>query len=109
MRLFELNASPLAVSLVSATNQLKSDIDAGKEKPDWTLDELLKYYSDNDILVDKTDLYDAIKVFPMKKYIQNIKGDTVVFKGQGQAPTEMPKDQQQQQNTVAQMAKDAMK
>lgn len=108
MRLLELDASPLAVSLISATNQLKSDIDAGKEKPDWTLDELLNYYRDNDILVDKTDLYDAIKVFPMKKYISNIQGDTVVFKGQDNAPDQqMPDDQKQ--NVVAQMAKDAMK
>ena len=108
MRLFELNASPLAVSLMSATNQLKSDIDAGKEKPDWTLDELLQYYKDSDILVDKTDLYDAIKVFPMKKYIQNIQGDTVVFKGQDTAQDQkMPQDQAQ--NVVAQMAQDAMK
>ena len=109
MRLFELNASPLAVSLVSATNQLKSDIDAGKEKPNWTLDELLQYYRDNDILVDKTDLYDAIKVFPMKKYIENIQGDTVVFKGQNTNTQDQQMPPDQQQNVVAQMAQDAMK
>lgn len=106
MRLFELNASPLAVSLMTATNQLKSDIDAGKEKPDWTLEELLQYYQDNDVVVDKTDLYDAIKVFPMKKYIDNIKGDKVLFKGQ-QDYSDMPDDKKQ--DVVANMAKDAMK
>ena len=63
MRLFELNTSPLAVSLVSATNQLKSDIDAGKEKPDWTLDELLQYYQDSGIVLDRTDLYDACLLY----------------------------------------------
>jgi hypothetical protein len=106
MRLFELNTSPLAVSLVSATNQLKSDIDAGKEKPDWTLDELLQYYQDSGIVLDRTDLYDAIKQFPMKKYIKNIQGQKVVFKGQDDYQ-QMPDNKKQ--DVVAQMAKDAMK
>lgn len=106
MRLFELNASPLAVSLVSATNQLKSEIDAGKEKPDWTLDELLKYYNDNGIVIDRTDLYDAIKQVPMKRFIKNIQGQKVVFKGQDDYQ-EMPDDKKQ--DIVSQMAKDAMK
>lgn len=82
MRLFEFDTSPLLVSIVAATSQLKTEIDAGTEKPNWTLPELLQYYKDNDIIVDKSDLYDLVKNPPLNKFIANIQGDNVVFKGQ---------------------------
>jgi hypothetical protein len=84
MRLFELDTSPLLVSLVAATSQLKTEIDAGEEKPNWTLPELLQYYKNNDIIIDKSDLYDMVKNPPLNKFITNIQGDNVVFKGQAQ-------------------------
>jgi FMN-dependent NADH-azoreductase len=84
MRLFEFSTSPLLVSLVASTSQLKSEIDAEQEKSDWTVPELLQYYRDNDIIIDKSDLYNMIKNPPLNKYISNIQGDNVVFKGQAQ-------------------------
>ena len=106
MRLFEFDASPLLVRLVATTSQLKSDIDAGQEKSNWTTQELLKYYRDNDIIIDKNDLYDMIKNPPLNKYIENIQGDNVVFKGQAQG-NEPGADEGQK--IVNQMAHNAMK
>jgi len=106
MKLFEFDASPLLVRLVASTSQLKSQIDAGQEKPNWTVPELLKYYRDNDIIVDKSDLYDMIKEAPLNKYIANIQGDNVVFKGQAMG-NEPGADESQK--IVNQMAHNAMK
>jgi hypothetical protein len=106
MKLFELDASPLLVRLVASTSQLKSEIDAGQEKPNWTTPELLKYYRDNDIIIDKIDLYDMIKNPPLNKYIENIQGDNVVFKGQAQG-NEPGADESSK--IVNQMAHNAMK
>jgi FMN-dependent NADH-azoreductase len=106
MRLFEFSASPLLVSLVASTSQLKSEIDAGQEKSDWTVPELLQYYRDNDIIIDKSDLYNMIKNPPLNKYISNIQGDNVVFKGQAQG-SEPSADESSK--IVNQMAHKAMK
>lgn len=106
MRLFEFDTSPLLVSLVASTSQLKSEIDNGNVKPDWTVPELLNYYRDNDIIIDKSDLYNMIKQPPLNKYITNIQGDNVVFKGQSE-PGEQEPDENKK--VVKQMAKDAMK
>ena len=106
MKLFELDASPLLVRLVASTSQLKSEIDAGQEKPNWTTPELLKYYRDNDIIIDKNDLYDMIKNPPLNKYISNIQGDNVVFKGQAMG-NEPGADESSK--IVNQMAHSAMK
>jgi FMN-dependent NADH-azoreductase len=94
------------VSLVASTSQLKSDIDAGQEKSDWTVPELLQYYRDNDIIIDKSDLYNMIKNPPLNKYISNIQGDNVVFKGQEQG-SEPGADESSK--IVNQMAHKAMK
>lgn len=106
MRLFEFAESPLLVSLVASTNQLKSQIDSGKVKPKWTTPELLQYYKDNDIIIDKSDLYNMIKKPPLNKYITNIQGDNVIFRGQSE-PGEAEPDENKK--VVQQMAKDAMK
>jgi len=106
MRLFEFDANPLLVSLVASTNQLMHEIERGKTKPDWTVDDLLHYYKDNDIIIDKSDLYNMIKQPPLNKYITNIQGDNVVFKGQQEAGEEKPDEKK---NVVKQMAKKAMK
>jgi hypothetical protein len=83
MYLFEFaNPDPLLVRLVAVTSQLTSDIDSGDQHPDWTVDELLDYYKSNEIIIDKSDLYDMIKKPPLKNKISNIQGDKVVFKGQ---------------------------
>lgn len=106
MKLFEFDASDLQVKLAASTNQLKSNIDAGQDKPDWTVPELLQYYRDNDIIIDKSDLYKIIQTYPLKNYISNIQGDKVIFKGQ-QAEVEPQSDDSDK--IVKQMAKDAMK
>ncbi len=106
MKLFEFDANPVLVSLVASTNQLMNEIESGNAKPNWTVDELLKYYKDNDIIIDKSDLYNMIKKLPLKKYITNIQGDNVIFKGQSEPGTQEPDENEK---IVKQMAKDAMK
>jgi hypothetical protein len=106
MRLFEFDTSPLLVSLVASTSQLTSEIDAGKVKPNWTVPELLQYYRDNDIIIDKSDLYNMIKNPPLNKFITNIQGDNVVFKGQSEGG-EPGADENQK--VVSQMAHQALK
>lgn len=108
MRLYEFESSPLDVRLVATTAQLKSDIDSNKKKGDWTTEELLQFYKNNDIIVDKSDLYDMIKRPPLNKYISNIQGDKVVFKGQADN-TVAPDEQDKDQEIVKSMANKAMK
>ena len=114
MLLFEFTgADPLLVDLVSVIGQLKSEIDAGTKKPDWTVDELLKYINNNSpegrsIIIDKDDLYDMIKIPPLNRSIKNIQGDTVIFKNQ-ESDVEGSHDVDQDQKVVKQMAQSAMK
>jgi hypothetical protein len=106
MRLFEFDSSPLLVGLVATTSQLVGEIDSGKVKPDWTVPELLQYYRDNGIIIDKSDLYNMIKNPPLNKYITNIQSDNVVFKGQSEAGEQAPDENKK---IVQQMAKNTLK
>ena len=106
MRLFEFAGSPLLVKLVATTSQLKSEIDSGKTHSDWTVPELLHYYRDNDIVIDKSDLYTMIKKPPLNQSIENIQGDKVIFKGQ---TPEQEVGPDENQKIVQQMAQSAMK
>jgi hypothetical protein len=107
MFLFELsNPNPLLVRLVAVTSQLTSDINSGYQHSDWTVEELLNYYKDNDIIIDKSDLYDMIKKPPLKNKISNIQGDKVIFKGQ--EPIEVP-DEKESKKVVDKMAHNALK
>lgn len=107
MLLYELDIpEPLLVKLVAVSGQLKSEIDQGKQKQDWTVGELLSYYKANGLIIDRSDLFDLIKNPPLDKLISNIKGNLVIFKGQRDNET-MPQDDSQK--VVKQMAKDAMK
>jgi hypothetical protein len=105
MRLFEFAGSPLLVKLVATTSQLKSEIDSGKTHSDWTVPELLQYYRDNDIVIDKSDLYTMIKKPPLNQSIENIQGDNVIFKGQ---TPEQEAGPDENQKIVQQMAQNAM-
>ena len=105
MRLYEFAGSPLLIRLVASTSQLKSEIDSGKVHSDWTVPELLQYYRDNDIVIDKSDLYTMIKKPPLNQSIENIQGDKVIFKGQTPEQEAQPDENQQ---IVAQMAQNAM-
>jgi hypothetical protein len=106
MRLYEFADSPLLVRLVATTSQLKSEIDSGKAQSDWTVPELLQYYRDNDIVIDKSDLYTMIKKPPLNQSIENIQGDKVIFKGQTHEQEAGPDENQK---IVQQMAKNATK
>jgi hypothetical protein len=106
MRLFEFAGSPLLVKLVATTSQLKSEIDSGKTHSDWTVPELLQYYRDNDIVIDKSDLYTMIKKPPLNQSIENIQGDNIIFKGQ---TPEQEAGPDENQKIVQQMAQSAMK
>ena len=105
MRLYEFDGSPLLVRLVASTSQLKSEIDSGEVHSDWTVPELLQYYRDNDIVIDKDDLYNMIKNPPLNQSIENIQGENVIFKGQ---TPEQELEPDENKKVVAQMAKNAM-
>jgi hypothetical protein len=105
MRLYEFSGNPLLVKLVATTSQLKSEIDSGEVHSDWTVPELLQYYRDNDIIIDKSDLYNMIKNPPLNQSIENIQGDNVIFKGQ---TPEQELEPDENKKVVAQMAKNAM-
>ena len=105
MRLYEFAGSPLLIRLVASTSQLKSEIDSGEVHSDWTVPELLQYYRDNDIVIDKDDLYNMIKNPPLNQSIENIQGENVIFKGQ---TPEQELEPDENKKVVAQMAKNAM-
>lgn len=93
MLLYEFTAvDPLLVSLVATIGQLKSSIEAGNEKPDWNVDELLEYLKQNNVIIDQSDLYDMIKEPPLSNSISNIQGNRVIFKGQETIDTEQDAD-----------------
>lgn len=109
MFLFEFTGvDPLLVSLVAVVGQLKSSIDAGEEKPDWTVDELLEFLRLNDVIIDPEDLRDMISGPPLNQSISNIQGDRVVFKGQASDSTGT-EDPDQQRDIVKSMAHRAAK
>lgn len=110
MLLYEFTGvDPLLVSLVAVIGQLKSSIDAGEEKPDWTVDELLEYLQRSNIIIDKSDLYDMVQGPPLNHSIENIQGDQVVFKGQGSGldTDGMEQDAEKKKEVVKTMAKRA--
>lgn len=105
MYLYELEqVDPLAVKMITVTDQLKSTVE---DQPDtqMTVDDLLKYFSDYDINLDKSMLYDMIKKPPLKNLISNIQGDQVIFKGQEQPE----QSEDESKKVVAQMANRAQK
>ena len=110
MRLFEFDEDKIQVSkIVALINQLQQDVDSGEvDWQNYTVDELLDYFQDYDVILDVNDLYSMIKVSPMKDLIKNIQGDKVVFAGHSEENAlDAPEDEQQK--VVAQMAKSAMK
>lgn len=106
MRLFELEGpDPIVTKLIAVSGQLKDDLESGEVSSDWTVDQLLEYFRDYHLTLDREDLYNMIKNPPLKDVIDNIQGDKVVFKGQGEV--EQSPDQQKQ--IVGKMAHDALK
>lgn len=110
MRLFEFDQEKAQVTqIVALTNQLKQDIEDGDIDPaNYTVDELLDYFQMYDVILDVNDLYNMIKVPPLKTLIKNIQGDKVTFAGHGEEDAlDAPEDEQEK--VVAKMAKSAMK
>lgn len=111
MRLFEFeDANPLRTKLVAVTNQLASEVKNMNDGELMTTDELVEKLKQNDIIIDKSDLFDIVTKEPLKNIIKNINGDEVVFKGQKNdlATSTEPKPDENQK-TLAAMAKKAMK
>lgn len=112
MFLFEFDQrqdSATITQIVALTNQLEQEIEDGEVDPNnYSVDNLLDYFQEYDIILDTDDLYNMIKAPPLKDLIHNIQGDKVVFKGHGGIDSlDQPEDQNKK--TVAQMAKRAIK
>jgi len=98
----------LVAKIVALTNQLKHSREAGKIGDDFTVDQLLQYFQKYDVILDSQDLYNMIKVPPLKNLIKNIQGDDVIFVGQEEKSTEKPEGGDSEK-VVKQMAQRAMK
>ena len=98
----------LVAKIVALTNQLKHAREAGTIGDDFTVDQLLQYFQKYDVILDPQDLYNMIKVPPLKNVIKNIQGDAVIFVGQEEKSTEKPAGGDSEK-VVKQMAQRAMK
>lgn len=108
MKLFELDLDRTqAAQLVVIANQLQVMLD---ENPNlkFTVDKLLSYLYDYDIIVDVIDLYTMIKQPPLDGIIDNIQGKDVIFVGQNK-PKEKIQTPEPTDKTVKQMASRALK
>jgi FMN-dependent NADH-azoreductase len=109
MLLCEFDQDGALVAKIGAlTNQLKKDRDEGKIGDDFTLDQLQQYFQKYDVILDANDLYNMIKVPPLKNFIKNIQGDDVIFVGQEENTHEKPQGTDGEK-VVKQMAQRAMK
>ena len=112
MRLFEFDGRQdraMTAQIVALINQLKHEIDGGEVDPNnYTVDDLLDYFQQYDVILDVDDLYNMVKVPPLKDIITNIQGDKVVFKGYQGDTAEKPEGGDSEK-TVKQMAKRAIK
>ena len=110
MFLFEFDQDSALVSkIVALTNQLEQDLEDGRIGTDYTVDQLLDYFQNYDVILDVQDLYNMIKVPPLKTVIKNIQGDKVVFVGQEETKKKYDTSAGDDKKTVAAMAKRAMK
>ena len=112
MLLFEFDQkqdSAMITQIVALTNQLEQEIEDGEVDPNnYSVDQLLDYFQEYDIILDVDDLYNMITVPPLKDVITNIQGDKVVFKGYQGVKAEKPRGGASEK-TVKQMAKRAIK
>lgn len=110
MFLFEFDQDSALVSkIVALTNQLEQDLEDGKIGNDYTVDQLLDYFQNYDVILDVNDLYNMIRVPPLKTVIKNIQGDKVVFVGQEETSSKYDAPEGDDKKTVAAMAKRAMR
>jgi maltodextrin utilization protein YvdJ len=110
MFLFEFDQeSALATKIAVLTKQLKQDLEDGKIGEGFTVDQLLDYFQKYDVILDVNNLYNMIKVPPLKNVIKNIQGDDIVFVGQEESRPKYDAPESDDKETVAKMAKRAMK
>lgn len=110
MLLFEFDQDSALVSrIVTLTSQLEQDLEDGKIGDNFTVDQLLDYFQKYDVILDAKDLYNMIKVPPLKTVIKNIQGDKVVFVGQEDSKLKYDAPDSDNKETVAKMAKHALK
>lgn len=105
MRLFEFDdKDPLRTKLVAVTSQLKSRyLDTGSNEP-LSTSALLEILKSNDIIIDKSDIYDMVNKEPLSNIIDDIKGDEVIFKGQHKQAELGPMKPGDSEKIVSQMA-----
>lgn len=108
MRLFEFaDDDPLRVKLTAVASQLKERyLETNSEKP-LSTDAFLNILQQNNVDVEKSDLYDMVKKEPLVNIIQNINKDEVIFKGQ-KGPIEPEQSQGENEKIRNQMANKAL-
>lgn len=110
MLLLEFEQDKAFVSkIVALANQLQQEKKDGKIGKHFTVDQLLDYFQDYDVILDTEDLYSMIKVPPLKDVIKNIQGKRVIFKGDKEKKVDMPSPPEDNKKVVKKMAKKALK
>lgn len=99
---------PILIKLVAVLSNLKGRIDNREERSNWTLDELISYLRDNEVILAHDDMYELIKEPPLSNIISNIQGEEVIFKDNDSSP-EGEDDAEKKKDVVKQMAKRAVK
>lgn len=107
MLLFEFD-DPKDSNLVVAVDRLAHDLDTGKINSEWTVDQLLTYLEQYDIILDVSDLLKLYKKPPMKKVINNIQNDKIVWRSENM-PVDSGAPTDSNEKTVKQMANRANK
>jgi len=103
MRLYEFaNDDPLRVKLTAVVGQIQSRMEHTEEP--MSTDEFLDILKNNDIFIDKNDLFDMVKAEPLKNIVANVSSHQITFKGQPgadndiggeESPDELEKTRQQ--------------
>lgn len=110
MLLLELDQDKAFVTkIVALANQLKQEKKDGKIGKHFTVNQLLDYFQDYDVILDTEDLYNMIKVPPLKDVIKNIQGKHVIFRGEKEKKIDHPSSGEDDKKIVKKMAKKALK
>lgn len=109
MKLYELDHDdPNEIKLVGIITQIYNRIkDTGFTKK-YNLTSLLNTLSDAGIHIDEFDFRDMINDHPLNNLIADIKGDSVIFKGDSDTSTDVEKPHKST-STLEKMAKKASK
>lgn len=100
---------PLRIRLTAVVSQLRARRKDTDTKQPMKVRSLINLLKDNDINVTKHDLFDMIKVAPLKNIIDNIQGENVIFKGEHGEENTADVDSDKTEKTLDKMAKRASK